>query len=217
MNEPVPGVEGATQLSCDGCGRHEGPEDKESPTGQELVVGLTALAGVFSMGDWHQTCFQAALKGGWSRFFDDLMFEANDQKLAAEGRPSLTEMARKSILDMKKQYPTGQPRPTHVPDKAMRSAEDIVEIVHPVGTVLEFDSSQGDPFRNLVAIAVEKTLSYVPEWGPLLLFAVKVKDYGPLEWYGEDSETTRSEWISLLSKEAEGILAKLGVGKEKAS
>ncbi len=69
MKKPIPGVEGGEQLICDGCGEHAGLPDENSPTGTELVTRLTThhnVGPLFDMGDWHKTCFQFALSGGYA-------------------------------------------------------------------------------------------------------------------------------------------------------
>lgn len=60
MKQPIPHVEGATRLACDGCKNHTGPRDPDSPTGYEVPTIITC-GGTFSLGDWHETCIQLAL------------------------------------------------------------------------------------------------------------------------------------------------------------
>ncbi len=219
MNEPIPGVEGGTRLACDGCGQHNGPKDDASPTGTELVTSLTFME-TFQIGDWHQTCFKQGVMGGWVSHFEDLIHVAENLRAKQEGRPTMEEMAQYAIDDMKRNYPfgmplqvqllhrvsghdaviAGKPFPAHVPSKAYKSPDDILKEIGPT-----------EKYEGLVMEAIQKTLSYVPDWGPLLLFAVRVRDMGPQQEYGESGPGVWPVWISEVQVEAKAVLTKIGV------
>lgn len=196
MKEPIPYVEGGERLACDGCGQHVGPKDANSPTGTEVVttiqLGPRTADGVNTLGDWHQTCILDALKGGWAASFHEKLMEAGEREAVELGMPSMEAMAKEGLE---------RHRPSNVPSKALKSVDDILKELEPL-----------EHFHRTVAVAaIKTTLEYVPDWGPLLLFAVSVRDMGPLQKFGEESPENWTAWGIKLQQEAGELLSKMGI------